>query len=93
VGQGVGEFAISVPGCDRQEQFDLSTAQRGTLHSHVTMRRCALNGRLDLPWLNLSVRPIHVVEVDGSIILEGPSEGRDRLICRIPTPATIEQVR
>jgi hypothetical protein len=89
----VGEFARSDPGCGRQEQFGLSTAQRETLHSHVTMRRRTLNGRLDLRWLNLSVRPIHVVEVDGSMVLEGPSEGRDRLIGRIPTPATIGQVR
>jgi molybdenum cofactor biosynthesis enzyme MoaA len=80
-------------GGSRQEQFGLSTAQRGHLHSHITTRRRALNGRLDLRWLNLSVRPIHVVEVDGSIILEGPSEGRDQLICRIPTPAKIELVR
>ena len=71
-------------GSGRQKQFGLSTAQRGALHSHVTTRRRALNGRLDLRWLNLSVRPIHVVEVDGSIILEGPSEERDQILIRIP---------
>jgi len=80
-------------GRGRQEQYGLSTAQRGALHSYVTTRRRALNGRLDLRWLNLSVRPIHVVEVDGSINLEGPTEARDQLLCQIPTPAEIEQVR
>lgn len=79
-------------GRDRQEHFGLSTAQRSTLHNHVTAKRRALNGRLDLRWLNLSVRPINVVEVDGSIILEGPTEARDRVICRIPTLTEIEQV-
>jgi hypothetical protein len=34
--------------------------------------------------LNLSVRSIHVVEVDGSIILEGPTEARDQIMYRIP---------
>jgi len=33
-----------------------------------------------------------MVEVDGSIILEGPSEEGDQLIYRIPTSAKIEQV-
>ncbi|MDD2335234.1 MAG: radical SAM protein [Geobacteraceae bacterium] len=79
-------------GRTRQEHFALSTAQRGALHNHVTARRRALNGRLDLRWLNLSVQPIHVVEVDGSIILEGPTEARDRVICRIPAPAGTEQL-
>lgn len=71
-------------GRDRQDQFGLSTAERSALHSHVTTRRRALNGRLDLRWLNLSVRPIHVVEVDGNIVLEGPSEARDQVLLRIP---------
>ncbi len=79
-------------GLARQEHLGFSTAQRCTLHNHVTARRRALNGRLDLRWLSLSVRPIPVVEVDGSIILEGPTEMRDRLICRIPAPVGTEQL-
>jgi len=71
-------------GRDLRDHYGLSTARRAALHDHVTSRRQALNGRLDLRWLDLSTRPIHVVEVDGSIILEGPSEAGDRVICRIP---------
>lgn len=81
---GIMPFLPRGNGRRRQDMFGLSTAERRALHNHVTARRRALNGRLDLRWLDLSNRPIHVVEVDGSIILEGPTERRDRILCRIP---------
>ncbi len=76
-------------GRGRRDHYGLSTAQRRSLHDLVRARRRALNGRLDLRWLDLSARPVHVVEVDGRIILEGPTEARDRDICRIPAPAGV----
>lgn len=80
---GIMPFLPRGNGRHHQDRFGLSTAQRSSLHNRVTAKRRALNGRLDLRWLDLSNRPIHVVEADGSIILEGPTEGRDRIICRI----------
>jgi molybdenum cofactor biosynthesis enzyme MoaA len=81
---GIMPFLPRGNGRHYQDRFGLSTAQRSSLHNRVTAKRRALNGRLDLRWLDLNNRPIHVLEVDGSIILEGPTEGRDRVIDRIP---------
>jgi molybdenum cofactor biosynthesis enzyme MoaA len=90
---GILPFLPRGNGRELRARYVLSTAQRRSLHNHITMRRRALNGRLDLRWLDLSARPIPVVEVDGSIVLEGPTEERDRIICRIPALDGFEPVR
>jgi molybdenum cofactor biosynthesis enzyme MoaA len=74
-----------------RDRYELTTIQRVRLHNHVTTRRRALNGRLDLRWLDLSSRPMHVADADGSIVLEGASPSRDRFICRIPVPASTRE--
>jgi MoaA/NifB/PqqE/SkfB family radical SAM enzyme len=71
-------------GRDLRDRYGLTTAERAALHHHVVGRRRALNGRLDLRWLDLTARPLHVVEADGTLVLEGPTETRDLVICRIP---------
>jgi MoaA/NifB/PqqE/SkfB family radical SAM enzyme len=68
----------------RRGDYELSSAQRNALRSLVKSRRRTLNGRLDLRWLDFTARPIHVVEADGRVILEGPTEARDEVLCRIP---------
>jgi sulfatase maturation enzyme AslB (radical SAM superfamily) len=89
---GILPFLPRGNGRDLRDHYVLSTVQRSSLHNHVTARRRALNGRLDLRWLDLRSRPIPVVEVDGSIILEGPTEAGDRVLCRIPAPAVTEHL-
>jgi len=81
---GILPFLPRGNGRRKRDHYGLSTAHRAVLGNHVTTRRRALNGRLDLRWLDLNRRPIPVAEVNGRIILEGPSEASDRVICRIP---------
>ena len=44
----------------------------------------ALNGRLEVRWLDFTARPVHVVEPDGRILLEGASEAQDVVLGYIP---------
>ncbi len=74
-----------------RDRYGLGPAERRSLHDLVTAARRALNGRLDLRWLDLGSRPVHVVEPDGRIVLEGPTEAMDLFVCRIP-PAPAEGV-
>lgn len=71
-------------GYSRRGEYGLSSLERRALREHVSRKRRALNGRLDLRWLDFTARPIHVVEPDGSVILEGATETMDELLCRIP---------
>lgn len=71
-------------GRDRREAYGLSLAQRSVLRDLVKKKRRELGARLDLRLLDLTSRRLHVVEVDGRILLEGPTEARDDLVCRIP---------
>ena len=41
----------------------------------VSRQRRTFSGRLDIRWLDFSARPIHVVEPDGRLVLEGATEG------------------
>jgi MoaA/NifB/PqqE/SkfB family radical SAM enzyme len=72
-------------GYNLREQYGLSISRRSALHDLVKKRRRALNSRLDLRWLDMTARRIHVVEVDGRILLEGSTEARDDLVCQIPS--------
>jgi len=72
-------------GRDRREEYGFTLVQRSALRELVKKKRRALGTRLDLRWLDLSAGRIHVVELDGRILLEGPTEARDDLVCQIPT--------
>lgn len=71
-------------GGPRQAEYALSSAQRRALRILVAHKRRVLAGRLDLRWLDFTARPIHVVEADGQVVLEGASEDRDQILGRIP---------
>jgi MoaA/NifB/PqqE/SkfB family radical SAM enzyme len=73
-------------GRQRRELYGFTARELSALRQLVKRKRQTLAGRLDLRWLNLTASSIHVVEVDGTILLEGPTEARDCLVCRIPAP-------
>jgi MoaA/NifB/PqqE/SkfB family radical SAM enzyme len=68
----------------RRGEYGLSESERRALREHVACKRRALNGRLDVRWLDFTARPIHVVEPDGRVILEGATEAMDEVVCQIP---------
>ena len=70
-------------GLARRNDFQLSTWQRSMLHNQVKQKRKSLGNRLDLRWVDITSSPLHVVEVDGRIVLERGSEASDQLICTI----------
>lgn len=70
-----------------QGEYGLTPAQRSRLRESVRAKRRALNGRLDIRWLDFSTRPLHVVEADGRVVLEGATESLDTDICTIPGEA------
>ena len=74
-----------------QGEYGLTPAQRAGLRESVRRKRRALNGRVDVRWLDFSARPLHVVEADGSVVLEGATEALDRLLCTIPGVATVKR--
>jgi MoaA/NifB/PqqE/SkfB family radical SAM enzyme len=67
-----------------RSEYDLSPMQRRRLHERVSQKRRALNGRLDVRWLDFTARPFHVVEADGRIVLEGATEAMDAVLDFIP---------
>lgn len=71
-------------GYARRGEYGLSSLERRALREHVKRQRRALNGRLDLRWLDFTTRPIHVVEPDGRVVIEGATETSDEVLCRIP---------
>jgi len=71
-------------GYDRRAEYELSDFERRTLHEHVTRKRRELNGQLDVRWLDFTARPLHVVEPDGRVVLEGATEAMDKLLGHIP---------
>ncbi len=70
-----------------RDKYGLTSARRTQLREEVRRRRHALQGRLDLRWLDFSARPIHVVEADGRVVLERASEAMDTELCTIPGDA------
>ena len=69
----------------------LTPPQWAGLRKSVRRKRRALSGRVDVRWLDFSARPLHVVEADGSVVLEGATEALDRLLCTIPGDATVKR--
>lgn len=68
----------------RRDEYGLSSSERRALRELVARKRRALNGRLDVRWLDFTARPVHVVEPDGRVVLEGATEGMDKVLCHIP---------
>jgi len=71
--------------------FEFSPEQLRVFHERVKEKRRIFNGRLDVRWLNFAARPLHVVEADGRLILEGGSETLDNVLCHIPTVCCSER--
>jgi MoaA/NifB/PqqE/SkfB family radical SAM enzyme len=71
-------------GYERRDEYALTLNERGRLHELVRRKRKALNGRLDVRWLDFTARPVPVVEADGTVVIEGATESLDRRICEIP---------
>ena len=74
-------------GKDRRAEYELSATERSALRETVSRKRRELSGRLDMRWLDFTMRPVPVVEADGRVILEHATEAMDVLICQIPKPA------
>lgn len=72
-------------GDDCKDEFGLSPQQRRRLRDHVKRLRHRYNGRVDIRWLDFNASPIHVVDADGSLVLEGASDAMDELLGHIQT--------
>lgn len=70
-------------GLERRGEFELSSGERRFLRAEVARLRRELAGLLELRWLDFTARPIHVVESDGRVVLEGASESLDVELARI----------
>jgi len=77
-------FIMRGSGYLRRAEYGLTQAERRSLHELVKHERRKHTGRVDVRLLDFNARPIHVVEADGRIILEGASEARDMLLGQIP---------
>lgn len=75
-------------GVDCRDEFALTPFQRRDMRDRVKKKRHLLNGRVDVRWLDFNARPIHVVEVDGRIILEAATETMDKVLYYIPGAAS-----
>lgn len=67
---------------------DLRLNDRGRRLARDTVRRIRrrLGGRLEVRWIDLTTRPIHVVEPDGRLMIEGRSEEYDVELARLDRP-------
>lgn len=71
-------------GYSTRAKYELSRIERNELRNLIKQKRRELSGRLDIRLLDFNTRPIHVVEPDGRLILEGSAESRDILLFQIP---------
>jgi MoaA/NifB/PqqE/SkfB family radical SAM enzyme len=77
-------FIMRGSGYLRRGEYGLSQAERRVLQDRVKQGRRDYSGRVDVRLLDFNTRPIHVVEPDGRLILEGASETQDILLSQIP---------
>jgi Predicted Fe-S oxidoreductases len=70
-------------GNERRSEYGLSQQERNELRSLITQKRREYAYCMDIRLLDFTVRPIHVVEPDGSIILEGATEAMDNVLYHI----------
>jgi MoaA/NifB/PqqE/SkfB family radical SAM enzyme len=70
-------------GYNDRNNYELSQEERKQLHNLVTAKRRRLASRIDIRLLDFNARPIHVVEPDGRVVLEGATESMDKLLYHI----------
>lgn len=70
------------------DKFELNAAERYYLYSLIREKRRSLLSMIDIRLLDFNVRPIHVVEPDGRLLLEGNTESSDVLLYTIPQSDT-----
>lgn len=75
-------------GFGQRIKYELSGNERRELRDYVTQMRRKLISRIDIRLLDFNARPIHVVEPDGRVVMEGATEARDTLLYRIPSIKT-----
>ncbi|MDM0110670.1 radical SAM protein [Variovorax sp. J22R133] len=74
-----------------RDALELASRQHAALREQVRRKRRALQGRLDVRWLDFSARPVHVVEADGRVVLERASEAMDTQLCVIPSDTVVRK--
>lgn len=71
-------------GFDCKDEFGLSPRQRHVIRDYVKAKRHKLNGRIDIRWLDFNAQSIHVVEADGSVVLEAATDAMDEVLGTTP---------
>ena len=77
-------FIMRGSGYLHRAEYSLTQAESRSLRNLIKEERRKHTGRLDIRLLDFNLRPIHVVEPDGRLILEGASEAFDQLITNLP---------
>ena len=67
-----------------EARFGLAPQRRAQLREQARRQRHALQGRLDVRWLDFAARPVHVVEADGRVVIERARESMDTELGVIP---------
>ncbi len=75
-------------GYGRRGEYELTDAERQSLRELVSRTRKAYSPRLEIRWLDFTVRPVPVMEADGRVLLEGATESLDRVSAEMP-PALV----
>lgn len=70
-------------GHEQRGIYGLTSAARRGLRQRVAELRRTLSSRLDLRWLDFTARPLHVLDADGTLLLEGMTESMDKIIYRM----------
>lgn len=70
-------------GNTRRSEYGLSLEERKELRKGVSEKRREYIGQVDIRLLDFNTRPIHVVEPDGSIVLESATEALDKILYKI----------
>lgn len=76
-----------------QVEYGLTPARRGQLREAVRRKRHALQGRVDVRWLDFSSQAVPVVEADGRVVLERASEPMDTVLGEIAGSEVMKRKR
>jgi len=71
-------------GNQHRSEYELTFTERRRLRELVSQKRKALSGCVEIRWLDFTARPVPVVESDGTVLLEGPTEAADQIFGKIP---------
>ena len=77
-------------GLGRRGEYELTPPERRSLREIVNRLRKIYSGRVEIRWLDFTAKPVPVMEADGRVLLEGPTEAMDRVIAQFapPTPSS-----